>query len=123
MGTNTETQVDVPWEPTSVVVPSSDTTGVTQDDQLRTEVGPMMSEDSAIEPMSLPVGTNTETQVDVQWEPTSVVVPSSDDTGVTRDAQLQTDVCPMMSTDSAMEPMSLPVVASRLMLDVSPLWW
>ena len=44
-----------------MVVPSSDATGVTQDAQLRTEVCPMMSEDSAMEPLSLPVVANTET--------------------------------------------------------------
>ena len=86
----------------------------------------MMAEDSAIELMSLPVGTNTETQVDVRWESTSVVVPSSDDMGATRDAQLRTDVCPMMSEDSAMEPLSLPVVANmETQVDVGweSIWW
>ena len=89
-----------------------DDSGVSRNAQLRADVGLMMFEDWAFEPMSLPVGTNTKTQVDVRWEPTSVVVPSSDDTGVTQDAQLRTDVCLMMSEDLAMEPMSLPVVAN-----------
>ena len=40
-----------------------------------------------------------------------MVVPSSEVTGVTGEAQLQTNVCPVMSEDSAREPMSLPVVA------------
>ena len=70
-----------------------DDTGVSWNVQLRADICPMMFEDLAIELMSLPVGTNTETQVDVRWEPTSVVVPSSDDTGVTQDAQLRTEVC------------------------------
>ena len=38
----------------------------------------MILEDSAIEPMSLPVVVNMETRVDVRWESTSVVVPSGD---------------------------------------------
>ena len=86
----------------------------------------MMFEDSAFEPMSLPVGTNMETQVDVRWEPTSVVLPSSDATGVTQDDQLWTEVCLMMLEDSAIEPMSLPVGLiwkRRLMFDGSPLRW
>ena len=77
VGTNTEARVDVRWEPTLVVVPSSDDTCVTRGAQLRTDVCPMMSEDSAMEPMSLPVVANTETQVDVGWESTLVVVLSS----------------------------------------------
>ena len=56
-------------------------TGVTQDAQLRTESCPIPLEKSARVPMSLPVENNTETQVDVRWEPTSVVVPSGEVTG------------------------------------------
>ena len=56
----------------------SDDTGVIQDAQLLTDVCPMMFEDSATELMSLPVVVNTETQVAVRWESTSVVVPSGD---------------------------------------------
>ena len=59
----------------------SDDTGAIQDSQLRTDVCLMMFEDSAAEPMSLPVVVNTVTQVDVRWESTSVVVPSSDGSG------------------------------------------
>ena len=59
----------------------SDDTGVIQDAQLLTDVCPMMLEDSATEPMSLPVVVNTETQVVVRWESTSVVVPSGDGSG------------------------------------------
>ena len=84
-----------------------DYSGVIQNAQLRADVGPMMLEDSAFEPMSLPVGTSMETQVDVRWEPTSVVVPSSDAPDVTQDDQMRTEVCPMMFEDSAIEPMSL----------------
>ena len=109
---NTETQVDVRWEPTLVVVPSNEVTGITGEAQVQTDVGPVMSEDSAMEPMSLPVEANTETQVDVRWESTLVVVPLSEVTGVTGEAQLQTHECPVMSEDSAMEPMSFPVVAN-----------
>ena len=78
-----------------------DDLGISWDAQLRADTGPMMFEDSAFEPMSLPVGMSTETQVDVRWEPTSVVVPSSDATVVTQDDQLRTGVCPMMFEDSA----------------------
>ena len=60
-----------------MVVPSSEVTGVTGEAQLRTDVCPVMSEDSAMEPMSLPVVAHKETQVDVGWESTLVVAPSS----------------------------------------------
>ena len=86
-----------------------DDLGISLDAQLRADAGPMMFEDSAFELMSLPVGTSMETQVDVRWEPTSVVVPSSDATDVTQDDQLRTEVCPMKYEDSASEPMPLPV--------------
>ena len=83
-----ETQVDVRWEPTSVVVPLSDDTGVTRNAQLRTDVCPMMSEDSAMESMSLPVVANMETQVDVGWESTLVVVPSRCEVAVRWDGSI-----------------------------------
>ena len=86
-------------------------TGVTQDAQLRTESCPIPLEKSARVPMSLPVENNTETQVDVRWEPTSVVILSGEVMGATGEARLRTDVCPVLSRESAMEPMSFPVVA------------
>ena len=49
-----------------------------------------------------------------------------DHTGVLQNAQLPTDVCPVMFEDSATEPMSLPVVVNteKQMFDASPLrWW
>ena len=89
----------------------SDDTGVAQDAHLRTDSCPISFEDSARGPKSLPVENNTETQVDVRWVPTSVVVPSGEVTGATGEARLRTDVCPVLSRDSSMEPMSFPVVA------------
>ena len=86
--------------------------GVIQDAHLRTELCPLSFEDSASVPMSLPVEANMETQVDVRWESTLVVVPSSAVTGITGEAQLRTDVRPVVSQDSAMEPMSFPVLAN-----------
>ena len=80
----------------------SDDTGVTQDAHLRTESCPISFDSSARVPMSLPVENNTEMQADVRWEPTSVVVPSGEVTGATGEARLQTDVCPVLSNDSAM---------------------
>ena len=116
--TITDVSRDIRFSPdvVPVMLPShleSDDMGVTQVAHLRKELCLMPFEDSASVPMSLPVEGNTETQVDVRWEPTLVVVPSSV-TGVTGEAQLWTDVCPVMSEDSAMEPMS----------DGRPLrWW
>ena len=99
---------------------------VTQDAHLRTELCRLKIRLVCRCPC-LPVEANTETQVDVRWEPTLVVVPSNEVMGVTGEAQLRTDVCPVISEKLAMEPMSFPVVAirkRRSMLDGSPLrWW
>ena len=70
---NTETQVDVQWETISVVVLSGEVTGTTGEARLRTDVCPVLSKDSAMELMSFPVVADTETQVEVGWEPTSVM--------------------------------------------------
>ena len=48
---------------------------VGQDIQVLTDVGPMMIDESATWPLSLPVVVNMETQVDVRWEATLGVVP------------------------------------------------
>ena len=74
----------------------------------------MMSEDSAMEPMSLPVVANTETQVDVGWESTLVVVPSSCGSGcpvdgcVVDENMLDTEMSPIISVRNAAEPAFLP---------------
>ena len=48
---------------------------VSRDIQVLTDMCPMMIDESATEPLSLPVVVNTETQVDVRWEATLAVVP------------------------------------------------
>ena len=88
----------------------SDDTGVAQNTHLQTESCPSSVEDLASVPMSLPVESNTEAQVDVRWEPVSAVVPSGEIPGADGEARLWTDVCPMLLRDSAMEAMSFPVV-------------
>ena len=83
-----------------------DDTGVTQNTHLQKESCPSSVEDLARVPMSFPVESNMETQVDVRWEAISAVVPSVEVPGITGEARLRKDVCPMLSRDSAMEPMS-----------------
>ena len=58
-----------------------DDADVNRDIRLMTDVCPMMFEESATVPLSLPVVVDTETQVDVRWETTSAVVPFSDGCG------------------------------------------
>ena len=87
----------------------SDDTGVTHNSQLQTKSCPSLVEDLASVPMSLPVVSDTEVQVDVRWEPASAVVPSDIVLGAAGEARLRTDVCPRLSRDSAIEPMSFPV--------------
>ena len=58
-----------------------DDTDVNRDIRLLTDVCPMMIEESATVPLSLPVVVDTETQVDVRWETTSAVVPFGDGCG------------------------------------------
>ena len=78
---NTEAQVDVRCEPISAVVPSGEVPGATGEARLWTDVRPMLSRDSAMEPMSFPVVVDVDTQVQVGWEPTSVVHPSGCESG------------------------------------------
>ena len=49
-------------------------TDVGRDIRVLTDVCPMMFDESATEPLSLPVVVNTETQVDVRWDSTLAVV-------------------------------------------------
>ena len=56
-------------------------TDVSRDIRVLTDLCPMMFDESASEPLSLPVVVNTETQVDVRWESTLAVVPFVDGCG------------------------------------------
>ena len=91
----------------------------------------MMFEDSAAEPMSLPVVVNTVTQVDVRWESTSVVVPSSDGSGhpagwldtesdccVVDEIILDPEMSPIVSMRSAAGPTLLPTKSEVFSLAV-----
>ena len=48
-------------------------------------------------PMSLPVESNTEAQVDVRRQPVSAVVPSGEVPGAAGETRLRTDVCLLLS--------------------------
>ena len=106
---NTETQVDVRWEPTSVVVPSNEVLAANGEARLR--------RDSAMEPMSFPVVADMDTQVEVGWESTSVVAPSSCESGhpvgwldtesdcwMVDEVMLDTEMSPIVSVQSAAVP-------------------
>ena len=54
---------------------------VNRDIRLTTDVCPMLFEETATVPLSLPGVVDTETQVDVRWETTSAVVPFGDGCG------------------------------------------
>ena len=114
---NTETLVDVRWEPTLVVVPLGEVTGATGEALLRTDVCPVLSRDSAMEPLSFLVVADTDTQVEVEWEPTSVVAPSScvsgcpvgwldteSDCCMVYENMLDTEMSPIISVQSAAVP-------------------
>ena len=89
-----------------------DDTDVIQDIRLLTDVCPMMFEDSATGPLSLPVVVNTETQVDARWETTSAVVPFGDAYG--RPAgwlNSESDCCVMDAI--VLDPEMSPIISVR----------
>ena len=64
-----------------MVVPSGEVSGATGEARLWTDVCPVLSRESAMEPMSFLVVADTDTQVEVGWEPTLVMAPSSSVSG------------------------------------------
>ena len=106
----------------------SDDTDVIWNIQFLTDVCPVMLEDSATEPVSLPVVVNTETQFDVRWEFTS---PSGDesgrpagwldiksDCGVVDEIILDPDMSPVGSVQSVAGPTFLPTKSEVFSLAV-----
>ena len=98
-----------------------DDTDVIRDIRLLTDVCPMLFEESAAVPLSLPVVVAMETQVDVRWETTSAVVPFGDGCGrpagwldsksdccVMDEIVLDLEMCPIVSVRSAAVPAFLP---------------
>ena len=98
-----------------------DGTDVNRDILLLTDVCPMRFEESATVPLSWPVVVDTETQVDVRWETTSVVVPFGDGCGrpagwldpksdccVMYEIVLDLEMSPIVSVRSAAVPAFLP---------------
>ena len=90
---------------------------VTGEAQWRTDVCPVLSKDSVMEPMSFPVVADTVTQVEVGWESTSVVAPSSGGSGrpvawldtesdcwVVDEIMLDAEMSPIVSVQSAAVP-------------------
>ena len=85
-------------------------TDVGRDIRVLTDVCPMMFDEAVTEPLSLPVVVNTETQVDVRWESTLVVVPFVD--GCCRPAGwLESDCCVM--DEIVLVPEMSPIVSMR----------
>ena len=106
-------------------------TDVIRDIRLLTDVCPMMLEDSATVPLSLPVVVNTETQVDARWETTSAVVPFGDGCGrpagwlnsksdccVMDEIVLDPEMSPIVSVRSAAVPAFLPTKSEVFSLAV-----
>ena len=106
-----------------------DDTDVIRDTRLLTDVCLMMLDESATVPLSLPVVVNMETQVDVRWETTSVVVPFGDGCGrpagcldsesdccVMDKIVLDPEMSPIISVRSAAVPAFLPTKSEVLSL-------
>ena len=89
-----------------------DDTDVIRDIRLLTDVCPMMFEDLATGPLSLPVVVATVTQVEAGWETTSAVVPFGDGCG--RPAgwlDSESDCCVM--DEIVLDPEMSPIVSVR----------
>ena len=109
---NTEVQVDIRWEPNSAVVPSGEVTGATGEARLRTDVCPILSTNSAMEPLSFPVVADADTQIEVGWEPTSVVHPSTCESGRPV-GWLDTEADGWMVDKMMLDPEMSPIVSVR----------
>ena len=109
---NTEARVDVRWEPVSAVVPSGEVPGAAGEVQLQTDVCPMLSRGLAMEPMSFPVVTDVVTQVEVGWEPTSVVHPSGCESGRPV-GWFDTEADGWMVDEMMLDPEMSPIVSVR----------
>ena len=109
---NMEGPVDVRWEPASAVVPSGVVPGAAGEARLRTDVGLRLSRDSAMGPMSFPVGTDVDTQVEVGWEPTSVVLSSGCESGCPV-GWLDTEADGWMVDEMMLDPEMSPIVFVR----------
>ena len=106
-------------------------TDVGRDIRVLSDGCPMMFEESATVPLSLPVVVNTETQVDVRWETTSAVVPFVDGCGrpagwldsesdccVMDEIVLAPEMSPFVSVRSAAVLMFLPAISEVFSLAV-----
>ena len=106
-----------------------DDTDVIRDIRLLTR--PMMFEESATVPLSLPVVVDTETQVDLRWETTSAVVPFGDGCGrpagwldsesdccVIDEIVLAPEMSPFVFMKSAVVPTFLPALSEVCSLAV-----
>ena len=106
-------------------------TDVGRDIRVLTDVCPMMVDESATEPLSLPVVVNEETQVDVRWDTTLAVVPFVDGCGrpagwldyesdccVMDEIVLVPEMSPIISMRSVAVPTFLPAMSEVFSLAV-----
>ena len=106
-------------------------TDVGRDIRVLTDVCPMMVDEPATEPLSLPVVVNKETQVDVRWDTTLAVVPFVDGCGrpagwldsesdccVMDEIVLVPEMSPIISMRSAAVPTFLPAMSEVFSLAV-----
>ena len=94
------------------MVLSGEVPGAAGEVRLWTDVCPMLSRDSAMEPMSFPVVTDVDTQVEVGWEPTSVVHPSGCESGHPV-RWLDTEADGWMVDEMMLDPEMSPIVSVR----------
>ena len=108
-----------------------DIADIERDIQNLPDVFPVMFDESANVPLSLPVVVNTETQVDVRWETTSAVVTlvdrggrpagwldSESDCCVIDEIVLDPEMIPIVSVRSAAVPTFLPTMSEVFSLAV-----